>query len=79
MFIDDAYAHLLTLCHAGAGKSYPNPNVAAAIYSAEGKLMADGFHNRKESFDHAEVVAIKKAGALAIRVESATPAVLTLH
>ena len=65
MFIDDAYAHLLTLCHAGAGKSYPNPNVAAAIYSADGKLIADGFHNRKESVDHAEVVAIKKAGAAA--------------
>jgi diaminohydroxyphosphoribosylaminopyrimidine deaminase/5-amino-6-(5-phosphoribosylamino)uracil reductase len=62
MFIDDAYAHLLTLCHAGAGKSFPNPNVAAAIYSSDGSLIADGFHNRKESVDHAEVVAINKAG-----------------
>ena len=65
MFIDDAYAHLCSLSHAGLGVSYPNPNVAAAIYSADGKLIADGFHNRAQSNDHAEVVALKKAGAAA--------------
>ena len=65
MFIDDAYAHLCSLSRAGLGVSYPNPNVAAAIYSADGKLIADGFHNRAQSNDHAEVVALKKAGAAA--------------
>ena len=65
MFIDDAYAHLCSLSRAGLGGTYPNPNVAAAIYSADGKLIADGFHNRAQSADHAEVVALKKAGAAA--------------
>ena len=65
MFIDDAYAHLCSLSHAGLGGTYPNPNVAAAIYSADGKLIAEGFHNRAQSADHAEVVALKKAGAAA--------------
>ena len=45
--------------------STPNPNVSAAIYSPDGALIADGFHNRKVSNDHAEVVALKKAGAAA--------------
>jgi diaminohydroxyphosphoribosylaminopyrimidine deaminase/5-amino-6-(5-phosphoribosylamino)uracil reductase len=45
--------------------STPNPNVSAAIYAADGTLIADGFHNRKVSVDHAEVVALKKAGGAA--------------
>ena len=60
--IDDAYARLASLSAAHLGKSAPNPNVAAAIYSADGALIADGAHNRLLSTDHAEVVAIKKAG-----------------
>jgi len=62
MFIDDAYAHLYSLSLKGLGVSTPNPNVSAAIYAADGTLIADGFHNRKVSVDHAEVVALKKAG-----------------
>jgi diaminohydroxyphosphoribosylaminopyrimidine deaminase/5-amino-6-(5-phosphoribosylamino)uracil reductase len=65
MFIDDAYAHLYSLSLKGLGVSTPNPNVSAAIYSAGGTLLADGFHNRKVSVDHAEVVALKKAGSAA--------------
>jgi len=65
MFIDDAYAHLYSLSLQGLGVSTPNPNVSAAIYAADGSLIADGFHNRKVSVDHAEVVAIKKAGSAA--------------
>ncbi len=65
MFIDDAYAHLYSLSLQGLGVSTPNPNVSAAIYAADGTLIADGFHNRKVSIDHAEVVAIKKAGSAA--------------
>jgi diaminohydroxyphosphoribosylaminopyrimidine deaminase/5-amino-6-(5-phosphoribosylamino)uracil reductase len=62
MFIDDAYAHLYALSLSAQGKSSPNPNVAAAIYSAHGELISDGFHDRTTSLDHAEVVALKKAG-----------------
>jgi diaminohydroxyphosphoribosylaminopyrimidine deaminase/5-amino-6-(5-phosphoribosylamino)uracil reductase len=47
------------------GVSTPNPNVAAAIYAAGGSLISDGFHNRSTSVDHAEVVALKKAGSAA--------------
>ena len=65
MFIDDAYAHLYSLSLQGLGVSTPNPNVSAAIYSTDGNFISDGFHNRKLSPDHAEVVAIKKAGASA--------------
>ena len=65
MFIDDAYAHLYSLSLQGLGVSHPNPNVSAAIYSADGALIADGFHNRKVSVDHAEVIALKKAGGAA--------------
>ena len=65
MFIDDAYAHLYTLSLSGLGVSSPNPNVSAAIYGADGQLVADGIHNRKVSVDHAEVVALKKAGSAA--------------
>ena len=65
MFIDDAYAHLSALCQSAQGKSSPNPNVAAAIYSAHGDLIFDGIHDRTKSIDHAEVVAITKAGAAA--------------
>lgn len=65
MFIDDAYAHLYSLSLQGLGVSTPNPNVSAAIYAADGTLIADGFHNRKVSIDHAEVVALKKAGSAA--------------
>jgi|UniRef100_UPI00404930EE diaminohydroxyphosphoribosylaminopyrimidine deaminase / 5-amino-6-(5-phosphoribosylamino)uracil reductase len=62
MFIDDAYAHLHSLSLKGLGASTPNPNVAAAIYGATGELIADGFHNRTNSLDHAEIIALKKAG-----------------
>ncbi len=62
MSIDDAYAHLSALCLSAQGKSSPNPNVAAAIYSAQGELISDGIHERTKSIDHAEVVAITKAG-----------------
>jgi diaminohydroxyphosphoribosylaminopyrimidine deaminase/5-amino-6-(5-phosphoribosylamino)uracil reductase len=65
LFIDDAYAHLYSLSLQGLGVSTPNPNVSAAIFSSDGALVADGFHNRKVSVDHAEVIALKKAGAAA--------------
>ena len=45
--------------------STPNPNVSAAIYSVDGNLIESGFHNRKISPDHAEVIALKAAQSLA--------------
>jgi diaminohydroxyphosphoribosylaminopyrimidine deaminase/5-amino-6-(5-phosphoribosylamino)uracil reductase len=63
--ITAAYAHCADLSRSALGKSAPNPNVSAAIYNLDGKLIADGFHNRAISQDHAEVVALKKAGASA--------------
>jgi diaminohydroxyphosphoribosylaminopyrimidine deaminase/5-amino-6-(5-phosphoribosylamino)uracil reductase len=64
-FIEDAYQHLVSLSAATLGRTAPNPNVSAAIYSVDGALIADGAHNPELSPDHAEVVAIKKAGAAA--------------
>lgn len=61
MFIDDAYAHLAALSLQGLGVSTPNPNVSAAIYSEQDSLIASGFHNRKVSPDHAEIIALKSA------------------
>lgn len=63
--IDDAYARLASLSASHLGKTAPNPNVAAAIYGADGSFIAEGAHNRRLSPDHAEVVAIKKAGEAA--------------
>ena len=63
--ISDAYARLVTLSASNLGKTAPNPNVAAAIYGADGTLIAEGAHNRLLSTDHAEVVAIKNAGTAA--------------
>ena len=63
--ISDAYARLASLSAAHLGKTAPNPNVAAALYTADGTFIAEGAHNRLLSPDHAEVVAIKKAGVAA--------------
>ncbi len=65
MNINDAYSHLALLSAAALGRTAPNPNVSAAIYSSTGELIADGAHNRTLSSDHAEVVALKKAGSAA--------------
>ena len=61
--IKDAYAHLAGLSLNNLGKTAPNPNVSAAIYSTDGNFIADGAHNLLLSQDHAEIVAIKKAGS----------------
>ena len=61
--ISDAYAHLAALSLENLGRTAPNPNVSAVIYSSDGQLISEGAHNPALSTDHAEVVAIKKAGA----------------
>ncbi len=60
--INDAYARLAALSLENLGRTAPNPNVSAALYTAEGQLIAEGVHNLHLSSDHAEVVAINKAG-----------------
>jgi diaminohydroxyphosphoribosylaminopyrimidine deaminase/5-amino-6-(5-phosphoribosylamino)uracil reductase len=59
---DEAYARLASQSASNLGKTAPNPNVAAALYGSDGSFIAEGAHNRLLSRDHAEVVAIKKAG-----------------
>ena len=63
--INDAYEHLAALSLQNLGRTAPNPNVSAALYTAEGQLIAEGVHNPHLSSDHAEVVAINKAGTAA--------------
>jgi len=46
----------------GKGKTSPNPMVGAVIYNNR-KIVGEGYH-RKAGTDHAEIVAIKKAGKL---------------
>ena len=57
-----AMQHAIALSEKGLGKCAPNPIVGAVIIDASGNMLAEGFHDRMNSNDHAEVVAIKKAG-----------------
>ena len=49
----------------GLGKTAPNPIVGAVIIDSNGNVVGEGFHDRVNSPDHAEVVAIKAAGVKA--------------
>jgi diaminohydroxyphosphoribosylaminopyrimidine deaminase/5-amino-6-(5-phosphoribosylamino)uracil reductase len=51
----------LELAARGRGKTSPNPMVGAVIVK-NGRVIAEGYH-RKAGTDHAEVVALKKAGS----------------
>ena len=53
-------AHALKLAEQGRGTTRPNPMVGAVIVKG-GKIIAEGYH-RRAGADHAEVVALKKAG-----------------
>jgi diaminohydroxyphosphoribosylaminopyrimidine deaminase/5-amino-6-(5-phosphoribosylamino)uracil reductase len=57
-----AMQRAIALSEKGLGKTAPNPIVGAVIIDAQGNLIAEGFHDRISSDDHAEVVAIKAAG-----------------
>jgi len=57
-----AMQRAIALSEKGLGKTAPNPIVGAVIIDATGKIIAEGFHDRIASDDHAEVVAIKAAG-----------------
>ena len=57
-----AMQRAIALAEKGLGKTAPNPIVGAVIIDSTGATIAEGFHDRNASSDHAEVVAIKAAG-----------------
>jgi diaminohydroxyphosphoribosylaminopyrimidine deaminase/5-amino-6-(5-phosphoribosylamino)uracil reductase len=60
-----AMQHAIALAEKGLGKTAPNPIVGAVIIDLTGAIVAEGFHDRMSSTDHAEVVALKAAGSKA--------------
>jgi diaminohydroxyphosphoribosylaminopyrimidine deaminase/5-amino-6-(5-phosphoribosylamino)uracil reductase len=60
-----AMQRAIALAEKGLGKTAPNPIVGAVIIGMDGNVVGEGFHDRVNSPDHAEVVAIKAAGAKA--------------
>jgi diaminohydroxyphosphoribosylaminopyrimidine deaminase/5-amino-6-(5-phosphoribosylamino)uracil reductase len=52
----------IALAEKGLGKTTPNPIVGAVIIDSAGNVVGEGFHDRVNSAEHAEVVAIKAAG-----------------
>ena len=57
-----AMQRAIALAEKGLGKTAPNPIVGAVIIDIAGNVVGEGFHDRVNSPDHAEVVAIKAAG-----------------
>ncbi|MEW6049789.1 MAG: bifunctional diaminohydroxyphosphoribosylaminopyrimidine deaminase/5-amino-6-(5-phosphoribosylamino)uracil reductase RibD [Candidatus Zixiibacteriota bacterium] len=53
----------LTLAARGRGNTSPNPMVGAVVVK-RGRIIAEGYH-RRAGADHAEIVALKRAGHLA--------------
>ena len=60
-----AMQRAISMGEKGLGKTAPNPIVGAVIIDSTGNVVGEGFHDRVNSPDHAEVVAIKAAGAKA--------------
>jgi diaminohydroxyphosphoribosylaminopyrimidine deaminase/5-amino-6-(5-phosphoribosylamino)uracil reductase len=58
-----AMQRAISLSLKGLGRTSPNPIVGAVIINSDGQIIAEGFHDRMSSPDHAEVVALKMAGA----------------
>jgi diaminohydroxyphosphoribosylaminopyrimidine deaminase/5-amino-6-(5-phosphoribosylamino)uracil reductase len=52
----------IALSENGLGRTAPNPIVGAVIVATDGSVIAEGFHDRHKSPDHAEVVALNIAG-----------------
>jgi diaminohydroxyphosphoribosylaminopyrimidine deaminase/5-amino-6-(5-phosphoribosylamino)uracil reductase len=61
-----AMQRAIALSEKGLGKSAPNPIVGAVIINATGEIIAEGFHDRIASDDHAEIVVIKAVGNKAL-------------
>lgn len=64
-----AMQRAITLSEKGLGKCAPNPIVGAVIIDKDGNVIGEGFHDRMNSKDHAEVIAINNAG---VRARGAT-------
>jgi len=62
---DEIYRDLAALSRAASGWCIHNPNVAAAVYDADGRFIAEGAHKKKISNDHAEVIVLNAAGSKA--------------
>ena len=60
-----AMQRAISMGEKGLGKTAPNPIVGAVIIDSNGNVVGEGFHDRVNSPDHAEVVAIKAAGVKA--------------
>ena len=56
-----AMRRAITLAEMGLGKTAPNPIVGAVIIDAAGVTIGEGFHNRMDAPDHAEVMATNSA------------------
>ena len=56
-----AMQRAIALSEKGLGKTSPNPIVGAVIIDDAGNVLSEGFHDRMNSKDHAEVVAIANA------------------
>jgi diaminohydroxyphosphoribosylaminopyrimidine deaminase/5-amino-6-(5-phosphoribosylamino)uracil reductase len=58
-----AMQRAISLSLQGLGRTSPNPIVGAVIINSDGEVVGEGFHDRMSSPEHAEVVALKMAGA----------------
>ncbi len=58
----DSELMLRAIALGASGDPTPNPHVGALIADEQGNVIAEGFH-QQAGLDHAEVVALKKAGA----------------
>jgi diaminohydroxyphosphoribosylaminopyrimidine deaminase/5-amino-6-(5-phosphoribosylamino)uracil reductase len=57
-----AMQRAIALSRKGLGKTSPNPIVGAVLINSQGQVIAEGFHDRMRSPEHAEIVALKIAG-----------------
>ena len=67
-----AMQRAIALSEKGLGKTSPNPIVGAVIIDDAGNVIGEGFHDRMNSKDHAEVVAIANATQNGKKINGAT-------
>ncbi len=67
-----AMQRAIALSEKGLGKTAPNPIVGAVIIDDAGNVIGEGFHDRMNSKDHAEVVAIANANQNSNKIKGAT-------
>ncbi|MSO33830.1 MAG: bifunctional diaminohydroxyphosphoribosylaminopyrimidine deaminase/5-amino-6-(5-phosphoribosylamino)uracil reductase RibD [Candidatus Nanopelagicaceae bacterium] len=67
-----AMQRAITLSEEGLGKTSPNPIVGTVIIDDAGNVIGEGFHDRMNSKDHAEVVAITNATQSGNKIKGAT-------